>query len=645
MESAGMWDELLCIVAKGVCDYADSHKNKTWQDFAAATAACAMKALLERYIRMTERPRIRGDEANELLERLSTLRNEDHKNRNQKLVDGTGEWPSACVGVSADPGCGKSVLARHLIDGILPPTSTRTTCYFFFEDDFDEQKTLEGALRCIATSGHNSGEIVCIIDALDECKSGRSELVEWLRELYSTEPTKCNLKFLITSRPYFNIRRGFRDLEDRQPTIHLRGENQAEIETISHEIDIVIRKRVEELRIMLKLKADDSQRLKRELKAVENRTYLWVHLMFEVIERYLPLSQGDLLANIRSVPKTVEAAYDKILCSSPARSKDEKLLHVVVAAERPLSPREVATAMAINQFHEIIREICGLFVTVIDSKAYLLHQTGREFLIRPPSPKLSALEWQYSLCPTESYHILLEICIRSCTFLDYSAMHWVAHFRPTRKRSGTSTVSTAHHLCVDLQSCSTWLKIYWQTTGSTFPEGFTPLMVASYFGLDEVIHLFCKATDVGLNDLDGTYNRSALSWANKGGHTLLSRAILEGDEAVVKLLLDKGANIKAYGRRDRTLLLWAVDKGHEAIVKLLLDKGADMEAYNWMDRTPLLWAVEKGHEAVVKLLLDKGAGVEEIDREGRTPLIWAIESNEAIVKLLLDKAANVEAKD
>ncbi|KAH6973276.1 nucleoside phosphorylase domain-containing protein [Ilyonectria destructans] len=47
MEGAGIWDEMTCIVIKGVCDYADSHKHKQWQDFAAATAAAAMKALLE----------------------------------------------------------------------------------------------------------------------------------------------------------------------------------------------------------------------------------------------------------------------------------------------------------------------------------------------------------------------------------------------------------------------------------------------------------------------------------------------------------------------------------------------------------------------------------------------------------------------
>ncbi|KAM0259057.1 hypothetical protein ACHAQJ_003558 [Trichoderma viride] len=46
MEGAGVWDNFPTVVIKGVCDYADSHKNKTWQRYAAATAAACMKAFL-----------------------------------------------------------------------------------------------------------------------------------------------------------------------------------------------------------------------------------------------------------------------------------------------------------------------------------------------------------------------------------------------------------------------------------------------------------------------------------------------------------------------------------------------------------------------------------------------------------------------
>lgn len=47
MEGAGVWDTIPSIIVKSVCDYADSHKNKEWQSFAAASAASATKAILE----------------------------------------------------------------------------------------------------------------------------------------------------------------------------------------------------------------------------------------------------------------------------------------------------------------------------------------------------------------------------------------------------------------------------------------------------------------------------------------------------------------------------------------------------------------------------------------------------------------------
>lgn len=53
-EGAGVWDEIPCIIIKGVCDYADSHRNDLWQRYAAATAASVMKAVLGRYM-MTDR--------------------------------------------------------------------------------------------------------------------------------------------------------------------------------------------------------------------------------------------------------------------------------------------------------------------------------------------------------------------------------------------------------------------------------------------------------------------------------------------------------------------------------------------------------------------------------------------------------------
>jgi nucleoside phosphorylase len=60
MEGAGIWDELPCVIVKGISNYADGHGDvdvdSNWQRFAAATAATTARALIERYPK-TDRPR------------------------------------------------------------------------------------------------------------------------------------------------------------------------------------------------------------------------------------------------------------------------------------------------------------------------------------------------------------------------------------------------------------------------------------------------------------------------------------------------------------------------------------------------------------------------------------------------------------
>lgn len=45
---------------------------------------------------------------------------------------------------------------------------------------------------------------------------------------------------------------------------------------------------------------------------------------------------------------------------------------------------------------------------------------------------------------------------------------------------------------------------------------------------------------------------------------------------------------------------------HESVVRLLLDKGAEVNAGNNNGRTPLYLASYSGHESVVRLLRDRG---------------------------------------
>lgn len=65
----------------------------------------------------------------------------------------------------------------------------------------------------------------------------------------------------------------------------------------------------------------------------------------------------------------------------------------------------------------------------------------------------------------------------------------------------------------------------------------------------------------------------------------------------------------------------AVYFGVVAVIKLLLEKRADVDVKDENERTPLSYAAENGHEAVVKLLLDKQTDVDSAYGYGRTPLL------------------------
>jgi ankyrin repeat domain-containing protein 50 len=100
------------------------------------------------------------------------------------------------------------------------------------------------------------------------------------------------------------------------------------------------------------------------------------------------VTSDSIRTDTSKIPKTVDEAYDKILCRSRDFEKARRLLHIIVVVARPLSLQEMVIALAIKENHRLygdlefepegrfrntVRELCGLFVTIIDSKIYLLH--------------------------------------------------------------------------------------------------------------------------------------------------------------------------------------------------------------------------------------------------------------------------------
>jgi hypothetical protein len=114
-------------------------------------------------IRASQEKSARDENAKKCLRMLHKSNYRGRKDRNRKHTPGTCQWFTGhqnfndwnenrgpgLLWVSADPGSGKSVLARYLIDEVLPSTIKRTTSYFFFKDDFPDQRSSSNAMCAI----------------------------------------------------------------------------------------------------------------------------------------------------------------------------------------------------------------------------------------------------------------------------------------------------------------------------------------------------------------------------------------------------------------------------------------------------------------------------------------------------------------
>lgn len=130
------------------------------------------------------------------------------------------------------------------------------------------------------------------------------------------------------------------------------------------------------------------------------------------------------------------------------------------------------------------------------------------------------------------------------------------------------------------------------------------------------------------------------------GQTSLHRAVCSENESMVRILLDRGADISRKDANGNTALhLAAANKyGSEALVKLLLDESADSNAQDHLGQTALFAAVQNGNEEAVKLLLDSSVDINSKDSMGNVALHYAVEDGaESMVLLLLSHGADIDA--
>ncbi|OIW26600.1 ankyrin [Coniochaeta ligniaria NRRL 30616] len=110
------------------------------------------------------------------------------------------------------------------------------------------------------------------------------------------------------------------------------------------------------------------------------------------------------------------------------------------------------------------------------------------------------------------------------------------------------------------------------------------------------------------------------------GRTALIHAASVPSVAIVKLLVEKGADIEAKDAWGHTALYVAAaaNDGLGNVAALLLEEGANIETRDQYGLTSLINATQLGHHATMLQLLEKGADVNSRDQKGWSALTYAV---------------------
>ena len=212
--------------------------------------------------------------------------------------------------------------------------------------------------------------------------------------------------------------------------------------------------------------------------------------------------------------------------------------------------------------------------------------------------------------------------VHKYALLNYASQFWSLH---TRNSEPSDTIQHALRLLNDQEHLMNVLAINWElvyrameTQGSStwywslvehgsgieaFPRyiyglSHSRLCTAASLGLLKVVEiLIAQGADVNQEKVAGPI-------------TALHHAVVREHEGIVALLLEEGADPNLSPKEGIICapLYIAARLGSEYIVKLLVDRGADVMWKSYMGETPLNIAISKGHLSIAKYLLQKSRG-------------------------------------
>ncbi|KAK5994413.1 Vegetative incompatibility protein HET-E-1 [Cladobotryum mycophilum] len=227
-----------------------------------------------------------------------------------------------------------------------------------------------------------------VIDALDECTSGRKQLLDFIVRNVSNFP---HIKWIVSSRNFDDIEKQLSPCADSTLGLEVNAD------TVSEAVGSYIRYRIPRLDLLR-----DNQTLQenmcREMLEKANGTFLWAALVFKRLQElddFVAEDDLQVLNVLRDIPSGLTELYHRMM-DQINQSQDGQLnnrtqclsiLSTMALAYQPTSVVELPTLTGFRNHTARLENVkrlvkkCGSFLTIRDDTIYFIHQSARDYLV------------------------------------------------------------------------------------------------------------------------------------------------------------------------------------------------------------------------------------------------------------------------